>query len=371
MSSSFYPCLICAEEFNSVVSLHQHEVDSNHIPRSSLKTDRRKYLDALYKNEVLVEKSDRDKSVQYVTSVLNRIMKHVRAQHGGSLYGNEIIKAGSHSNRTKVRLADEFDFIVPLSIKGIWMGPPVSHVPYIFEDKLFPRQESVTGGNKGIGYAVVRGLCKSFTGDVYLTARDEKRGMDAVESLSKEGLPKNPRFHQLDITDDGSVKRLRDFLKENYGGLDVLVNNAGIAYKQSSTAPFGEQAEVTIATNYFGTLAVCNYLFDLLRPHARAAKKGDHKKKGYADSAYGMSKVGVSAITTVQAREMDKDPRDDIIINSCCPGYVDTDMTSHKGPKTIDQGADTPLFLALLPPSNPKNPKGCFLSDRKVKNWAA
>ncbi|XP_062618376.1 carbonyl reductase [NADPH] 1-like [Saccostrea cucullata] len=268
----------------------------------------------------------------------------------------------------------------------------------------------VTGSNKGIGYAIVRGLCKQFDGDVYLTARNEELGKQAVKILNSEGL--SPKFHQLDITDQASIDRLRDFLKTTYGGLDGLVNNAGMAYKQASTAPFSEQAEVTIKTNYFGTLTVCEALFPLLRPHARvvnvssmssssaikkcskeirakfanpkltiddltrlinefvqAAKNGNHESKGYANSAYGMSKVGVSALTEIQHRQLSADPREDILVNACCPGYVDTDMTSHKGHKTIDQGAETPLYLALLPPGT-KSPAGNFVSERKVKNWS-
>ena len=64
---------------------------------------------------------------------------------------------------------------------------------------------------------------------VLLSARDETRGQEAVASLEKEGL--HPKFHQLDIDDQESISRLRQFLVDTYGGLDVLVNNAGIAYK--------------------------------------------------------------------------------------------------------------------------------------------
>uniref|UniRef100_A0A0E9WIX1 Carbonyl reductase 1 n=1 Tax=Anguilla anguilla TaxID=7936 RepID=A0A0E9WIX1_ANGAN len=106
----------------------------------------------------------------------------------------------------------------------------------------------VTGSNKGIGFAVVRALCKEFPGDVYLSARDVDRGTAAVENLKTEGL--NPFFHQLDISDPASVRHARDFFKEKYGGLDVLVNNAGIAFKVNDSTPFGIQAEVTLRTNF-------------------------------------------------------------------------------------------------------------------------
>ena len=97
----------------------------------------------------------------------------------------------------------------------------------------------VTGSNKGIGFGIVRALCKQFSGDVYLTARDEARGQAAVAELNKEGL--QPKFHILDIGNEETVTKFRDFIKEKHGGIDVLVNNAGIAFKQAATEPFGVQ----------------------------------------------------------------------------------------------------------------------------------
>jgi carbonyl reductase 1 len=65
-----------------------------------------------------------------------------------------------------------------------------------------------------------------------LSARDEARGKEAIAKLESEGL--HPKFHQLDINDADSIERLRNFLLDKYGGLDLLVNNAGIAYKVCS-----------------------------------------------------------------------------------------------------------------------------------------
>ncbi|KFV93180.1 CBR1 reductase, partial [Calonectris borealis] len=125
----------------------------------------------------------------------------------------------------------------------------------------------VTGSNKGIGFAIVRALCKQFPGDVYLTARDPGRGQEAVAKLQEEGL--RALFHQLDIDDLQSIRALRDFLKEKYGGLNVLVNNAGIAFKVHDTTPFAVQAEVTLKTNFFGTRNVCTELLPLVKPYGK------------------------------------------------------------------------------------------------------
>lgn len=126
----------------------------------------------------------------------------------------------------------------------------------------------VTGSNKGIGFAVVKQLCQRFDGDVYLTARDVNRGQEAVKKLQQE-FNVNPKFHQLDIDDQDSIIAFRNHLQEEYGGLDVLVNNAAIAYKQDSTAPFTEQAVNTLKTNFHSTQAACDVLFSILKPHAR------------------------------------------------------------------------------------------------------
>lgn len=269
----------------------------------------------------------------------------------------------------------------------------------------------VTGSNKGIGYAVTKSLCDGpFDGDVYLTARDADRGERAVNGLNALGL--KPKFHRLDVTDDGSVAEFRSFVEENYAGVDVLVNNAAIAFKADSEEPFGAQAAETCRVNYFALRRVCDALFPLLLPGARvvnvsssaghlsnipgcrlkaefsspdltverldglvrrfvdAATAGSHEQQGWPSSAYAVSKVAVSALTIIQQKAFDVDPRrKDIVVNSVHPGYVDTDMTSHKGPLTIEQGAEAPVYLALLP-AGEQEVKGQYVwNDKTVKDW--
>ncbi|XP_003745103.1 carbonyl reductase [NADPH] 1 [Galendromus occidentalis] len=272
----------------------------------------------------------------------------------------------------------------------------------------------VSGSNKGIGFSIVKLLVqRGFNGDVLLTSRDEGRGRQAVKELS-EKFNVNVKYHQLDIDDLESIRKLGDFVQTTYGGLDVLVNNAGIAFKRAATDPFDVQAEVTVRTNYFGTRNVCDILYPILRPGARvvhvssmcghlsmipspelrarfnakdltieqlnalmhefvaAAKDGTHKEKGWGNSAYNASKVGVSALGFIHQRQFDEDSREDIIVNVVHPGYVDTDMSSHKGPLTPDQGADAATYLAMLPPKDPANPKGAYVwYTREVYPWDA
>ncbi|XP_063161447.1 carbonyl reductase [NADPH] 1-like [Candoia aspera] len=268
----------------------------------------------------------------------------------------------------------------------------------------------VTGSNKGIGLAIVRALCKQFSGDVYLTARDPERGKAAVTQLQEEGL--KPLFHQLDITDLESIQTFCDFLKGKYGGLDVLINNAGIAFKVADTTPFAVQAEVTVRTNFFATRNVCRELLPLLKPNGRVVnvssvngalalsrcnqdlqqkfrsniiteeelvklmekfvedtKKGVHEKEGWPNTAYGVSKIGVTVLSRIHARLLNESRKGDgILLNACCPGWVRTDMAGPRAPKTPDEGAETPVYLALLP-TGATEPHGQFVSEKKVQKW--
>jgi len=273
----------------------------------------------------------------------------------------------------------------------------------------------VTGANKGIGLGIVRALCKQFQGHVYLTSRDEGRGKEAVKLLNAEGL--SPHYALLDLANEDTIVKVRDMMKEKYGGIDVLINNAGIAFKQAATEPFGVQAKVTLKTNYWENKRCCEILFPILKPGARvvnlsssvgflghlsrsknqeaasqlkkrlsspdlqvaeldqlmkefvsSAEAGTHGDKGWPDSTYMVSKIGWSALSRIQQRELANSTELDLVVNHVHPGYVDTDMTSHKGPLTIDRGAMSSVFAALLPPNT--EVRGAYIwHDCQVLDW--
>ncbi|XP_068401867.1 carbonyl reductase [NADPH] 1-like [Eschrichtius robustus] len=266
----------------------------------------------------------------------------------------------------------------------------------------------VTGADKGIGFAVVRDLCRQFSGDVVLTARDAARGPTAVQPVQAEGLC--PLFHQLDI-DLQCIRALRDFLHKEYGvlgsrGLDVLVNNAGIAFKIGNPTPFHIQAELTTKTNFLGTQDVCTQLLPLIKPRGRVlnvssrwgfkalencspelqqkfrsktiteeelvglmnkfvedTKKGVHGKEGWPETAYGVTKIGITVLSRIQARKLSEQRGGDkILLNACCPGWVRTDMAGPRATKSPEEGAETPVYLALLP-SDAEGPHGDLVRD--------
>lgn len=265
----------------------------------------------------------------------------------------------------------------------------------------------VTGGNKGIGFAIVKGLCEKFQGDVYLTARDVSRGEEAVKKLNTLGF--KPLFHQLDITDESSVIKFKDYIESKHGGIDVLINNAAIAFKHDAKDPFDVQAEETLRVNYFSLVKVCEILFPIIRQNGRVVnlsssagvlsripseelrnkfidptlsveglsklmesfvrdvKENVHQEDRWGSSTYVVSKVGVSALSLIQQKNFDNEtPNRNISVNAVHPGYVDTDMTSHKGPLTIEEGAKSSLYCAL----EDHGLRGKYVwFDCSVKDW--
>jgi carbonyl reductase 1 len=260
----------------------------------------------------------------------------------------------------------------------------------------------VTGSYKGIGLEVVKQLFEFYkdTATVYLTAREPTRAQEALQKLQDQGF--KPQFHALDINDDASVEALRDHIRDTHGQLDVLINNAGMAYKMASTAPFSEQAKVTVETNYFGTLKVCDALFplmaaggrvvnvasgagrlnqvsdDLQRQFSAASSIADvtalmaqfvtssqedtHKALGFSNSSYGMSKLGMIAAGRVHAR------LPQLHTFNMCPGWCKSDMAGWDQPtKTAAQGAVTAVWLATQ--ADPSACNGKFFREKAEVKW--
>jgi len=266
----------------------------------------------------------------------------------------------------------------------------------------------VTGANKGIGYWITKNLLLSNKlSHVILTARNTNLGKAAQETLSTECHSTNTKllFHQLDIEDEKSIDNFSSFLSENFPqGLNILVNNAGFAFKNAATEPFGHQAKITIGINFFGTLKLSQKLIShhlndnscvvnvcsragllskitnpelknqlssdtltlerletLMNEFVQAAEKNEHQKFGWPNSAYGTSKIGEGALTRVHAKMFPK-----IHIFGCCPGWCRTDMAGDNAPRSAEEGADTPTWLALSPPPNAS---GSFFGERKQISW--
>jgi len=222
----------------------------------------------------------------------------------------------------------------------------------------------VTGANRGIGFEVARQLAQRGV-HVVITARNEQRGQEAVDILSKQGLAVS--FFPLDVTSDASTAALSGHLQSTYGRLDILVNNAGVALdKWMPSLDVSMDVFIrTYETNVFGVMRVSKALLPLMKRHGYgrvvnlSSNLGSLEKMGGFSIAYRTSKTALNAITRVLAAEH---KHDDLLINAMCPGWVKTELGGDDAPRTPEQAADTAIWLATLPTGGPT---GGFFQDRK------
>ncbi|GMP43239.1 hypothetical protein CsSME_00012680 [Camellia sinensis var. sinensis] len=274
---------------------------------------------------------------------------------------------------------------------------------------------------------------------VVLTARDEKKGIEALEKLKENGLSHLVVFHQLDLLDPSTISSLADFIKTQFGRLDILVNNAaiggitvdtealkaseGVCSSSSSylfiyylegieidwkaiTSQTYSMGEKCLETNYFGAKRIIQALLPLLllsdSPRivnvsstagklqyvsnewavgvlSDAENLTEHKvdeiltefMKDFKEdqlesknwptylSAYILSKAAMNAYTRILAKT-----HSHLMINCVCPGYVKTN--SYAGLLTVEEGASSPVRLALLPQGGPS---GVFFSQKEVSSF--
>ncbi|KAF3441309.1 hypothetical protein FNV43_RR15222 [Rhamnella rubrinervis] len=286
----------------------------------------------------------------------------------------------------------------------------------------------VTGANKGIGLGIVRQLASNGI-KVVLTARDEKRGLEAVEKLKEFGASGQVVFHQLDVADSASVVSLADFIKTQFGKLDILVNNAGVGgskvdadalpsqsnsdvevearWRKAITETY-ELAEECLQINYYGAKRATEALIpflqlsdsprivnvsssmgkiekvknewaksvfseaeslteekidEVVREFLKDFKDGSLESKGWSTflSSYTVSKAAMNAYTRILANKYPS-----FRINSVCPGYVKTDINLNTGILTVEEGAASPVKLALLPNDGPS---GLFFIRSEVSEF--
>ncbi|NPC97619.1 SDR family oxidoreductase [Nocardioides sp. zg-DK7169] len=232
----------------------------------------------------------------------------------------------------------------------------------------------VTGANKGIGYEIAAGLARlGFR--VGLGARDTGRREEAVAKLRAEGL--DVFGVPLDVTDDASVAAAAAQL-EAQGGLDVLVNNAGVTggVPQEPTRVSPELVLAVVDTNVVGVIRVTNAMLPMLRRATSprivnvsstvgslTLQTAQADAVGPISAAYSPSKSFLNAVTIQYAKEL---ADTGILINAGCPGYVATDLNGFQGHRTPEQGAAIFLQLATLPDGGPT---GTFRDDEGIQPW--
>jgi NAD(P)-dependent dehydrogenase (short-subunit alcohol dehydrogenase family) len=226
----------------------------------------------------------------------------------------------------------------------------------------------VTGGNRGIGLEICRQLAKLGT-RVILGSRDTSKGAAAARDLSAAGLAVEMR--ELDVSDEDSIRECMRWIRREIGRLDILVNNAGIMVEEDDANPEHEIKIIrdTMQTNVYGALFLSRLATPIMksRRYGRivnlSSGMGSLSEMGAGYIAYRMSKAALNVITRVLAAETEGMG---ILINSVDPGWVKTGMGGRTASRSVEKGAETPVWLATLPDTGPS---GGFFRDRKPVAW--
>ena len=228
----------------------------------------------------------------------------------------------------------------------------------------------VTGGNRGIGLEICRQLAQRPDLHVVLTARSMEKAQAAAAILV--GL--NVSAQVLDVCDSDSVAAFTSWSEQRFGGIDILINNAGVLldYQRREASVFAlrpETLQATLATNLYGPLSLCQALIPRMkkRNYGRVVNlssgMGQLSDMGGGAAAYRLSKTALNALTRILAAELQDSP---VLVNAMCPGWVKTEMGGAQAPRSVEQGADTAVWLATLPDDGPR---GLFFRDRTPIDW--
>ena len=223
----------------------------------------------------------------------------------------------------------------------------------------------ITGSSRGIGHEVARQLAaRGYR--VIVTGRSADAAAKAAAKIGPTTLA-----HALDTSDPKSIDAIGRFIEKEAGRLDVLINNAAILLDEGKNIVDVEprEFEETWRVNTLGPFLMTRRLAPLLRKsgHGRVVNVSSgagqlSSMSTYAPS-YSTSKAALNAITVLFANGL---RRDHVIVNCADPGWVRTDMGGRAAPRSVEQGADTIVWLATLPDDGPT---GGFFRDRKKINW--
>jgi NAD(P)-dependent dehydrogenase (short-subunit alcohol dehydrogenase family) len=224
----------------------------------------------------------------------------------------------------------------------------------------------VTGSNKGIGLEIVRQLAgKGYT--VILTSRNDAKGTAAVTQLKNHNLSVD--YVQMEITSEESIREAFNKVKASFGKLDVLINNAAVLLKEDQSLLKDDLSMLkqTIDSNAYAQLMVTKIFAPIISTGGRIIMTSSDggsmsNSVGGWSPAYCVSKSFLNAITRHLAYEL-SDRK--IYVNAFDPGWVKTDMGGRSAPGSVEDGADTAVWLATAE----KVGTGKFYHSRKEIIW--
>ncbi|MGF6950414.1 NAD(P)-dependent dehydrogenase (short-subunit alcohol dehydrogenase family) [Neobacillus sp. B4I6] len=226
----------------------------------------------------------------------------------------------------------------------------------------------VTGGNRGIGYELVKQLALNGF-KVILASRDPEMGHEAAQRLKESNL--DVSFVVMDVDNQESIHQAAITVNERYGRLDVLINNAGVYLEENKklVAMDPSVLERTMTTNFFGAYHVIRSFIPLMEKQGYgriinvSSEYGAMSEISYQGvGAYKLSKFALNGLTRLVAAEINGD----IKINAVDPGWVSSDMGGSSAPRTPRQAAESILWLATI---GPEGPNGGVFRDGKRIDW--
>lgn len=226
----------------------------------------------------------------------------------------------------------------------------------------------VTGGNRGMGYELVKQLALNGY-QAILTSRDPEKGHAAAEKLRELAL--DVSFVWMDVDQPESIRQAAITVKEQYERVDVLINNAGVYLDgaEGLTTMDPSILQQTMATNFFGAYHVIRTFIPLMQEQGYgrvinvSSEYGAMSEMAYRGAgAYKLSKLALNGLTRLVAAEVNGD----IKINAVDPGWVQTDMGGAAAPRTPRQAVASILWLATI---GPEGPNGEFFRDGKRIDW--
>jgi len=231
-----------------------------------------------------------------------------------------------------------------------------------------PHIAFVTGGNRGIGHAICKGLVDRGL-RVVLGSRDEANGEAAARSLRADGG--TVRVEPIDVAEPDSIEACARRLAEDDVAVDVLVNNAGIYPENDALDATIDQLDRAWTVNTRGPWLLVQAFVPAMieRGYGRVVNvssgSGSFGEGLDPDHApYAASKSALNVLTMTLDSTLPEDS--DVKVNAMCPGWVHTRMGGKEAPRTPEEGADTALWLATLPADGPS---GGFFRDRERIPW--
>jgi NAD(P)-dependent dehydrogenase (short-subunit alcohol dehydrogenase family) len=234
------------------------------------------------------------------------------------------------------------------------------------------RTAVVTGANRGLGREVVRQLAaEGFR--VILSSRTQDSGAEAAGAITsgEANLAGEILYHQLDVTDVRSIEAFREYVATQVGTIDVLVNNAGIHYdtfQSTLTADF-TIVEEAWRVNTLGPWRLSKALYPYLvkggggRIVNVSSASGSFVESWPGTPAYAVTKTALNMLTLKLSSDL---ADDNILVNAVCPGWVRTRMGGADATRSVEEGARSIVWAALLPDDGPT---GGFFRDGQSLPW--